>query len=639
MLVSNKKNKNMKTIRKIYFPILFALLLVGCDNVLDLEPRDKLTADEIFATPESTNLYLADMYNRLPIEDFTFFPKQGFNYNASNPNNNGQVSAFLTGEATHSNPNSTGFINATQYYGWWTDAYKLIRDINLFRKVVPTLNISDKQKSLYLAEASFLRAFAYFGLVKRYGGVPIIKEAQEYNGDAEALKVPRNTEKETWDFVLAECDEAIKVLDADPNGRRASKWAAYTLKSRAALFAASLAKFGSKAPLVGDAVTAKLIGLDPTDAAGYYQQCIDASAAIMDSNKFSLYKATPATPEEAAENYRSLFEDPNVALSSEVILIKGRTIPGNNYGHNYNSWFTPNQLKNGIVSPGRMNPTLEFIDTFERYDNPGVSAPILTATADDVNNYNGFNKSKAYFKFSDPQEIFAGKDARMFGTVIVPGSTFKGVKINIQGGLVNPAGTLVLTGSVKVGTTDYYVFGDSNALNYSGFGPQNDHTKSGFTFKKFLTSAPVSRGWNLSTSDFMEMRYAEVLLNYAEAVAESGLGDVAKATTAMNATRRRAAFMTTIPLTVTNVMRERIVELSFENKRYWDLIRRREYHEIFNNSRQKALRPLLDLRGTPPFKTIFVRENLAQNPRLFLTRYYYLQIPGTALNGLIQNPT
>ncbi|NDP27053.1 MAG: RagB/SusD family nutrient uptake outer membrane protein [Flavobacterium sp.] len=628
----------MKTIKKIYFPILFALLLVGCDNVLDLQPRDKLTAAEIFATPESINLYLADMYNRLPIEDFTFFPKEGFNYNALNPNNNGQVSAFLTGEATHSNPNSTGFLNGSQY-GWWADAYKLIRDINLFRKVVPTLAISDKQKSLYLGEAAFLRAYAYFGLVKRYGGVPIIMEAQEYTGDSEALKVPRNTEKETWDFVLSECDEAIKVLDVDPNGRRASKWAAYGLKSRAALYAASIAKFGPKAPLVGDAVTAKLIGLDPADAAGYYQKCIEASAAIMDSNKFSLYKPTPASPEEAAENYRSLFENPNQALTSEVILIKGRTIPGDNYGHNYDTWFTPNQLKNGIVSPGRMNPTLEFIDTFERYDNPGVSSPILTATGDDFNNYNGFNKLKPYFKYSDPQEIFAGKDARMFGTVIVPGSTFKGVKINIQGGLVNPAGSLVLTGSVKVGTSEYFVYGDSNALNYSGFGPQNDHTKSGFSFKKFLTSAQVSPGWNLSTSDFMEMRYAEVLLNYAEAVAESGQGDVAKATTAMNATRRRAAFMTTIPLTVTNVMRERIVEMSFENKRYWDLIRRREYHEKYNNSKQKVLRPLLDLRGTAPYKTIFVRENQAQNPQLFLTRYYYLQIPGTALNGLIQNPT
>jgi hypothetical protein len=634
----------MKTIKKIYFPLLFALLFVGCENSLDLEPRDKLTADEIFASPASTNLYLANLYNRLPIEDLTFFPNNGFNYNdrtANNNagvNNNGICEEMFTGIATHSNVNAPGFINNDKFK-WWSEAYTLIRDINLFMEIVPTLTISQQQKDLYIGEASFLRAFAYFGLVQRHGGVPIIKTAQIYNGDSEALKVPRNTEKETWDFVLSECDAAIKVLDIDLNKRKASKWAAYALKSRAALFAASIAKFGPKSPMAGPAVDAKLVGLNPTDAAGYYQICIDASNAIMDSNKFSLYKALPATPEEATESYRSMFENPNLAQATEAILIKGRTLIGDSYGNNYDIWYSPNQLKNGWPSPGRMNPTLEFVDLYESYANPGVSSPILTATADDINNYNGFNKLKSYFKFSNPQDIFAGKDARMFATVIVPGSKFKDVTINIQGGLVNPAGSLVLTGSVKVGTTDYFVFGDSNALNYSGFAPiASDHTKTGFSFKKFLKTTPVINGWNASTTDYMDMRYAEVLLNYAEAVSESGLGDVSKATAALNATRRRAAFMTTIPLTVTNVQRERTVELAFEHKKYWDLIRRREYHEKFNNVKQKALRPLLDLRGTAPYKYIFVRENLNMNPQLFLTKYYYKDIPGTALNGLIQNP-
>ena len=53
-----------------------------------------------------------------------------------------------------------------------------------------------------MGEAAFIRGFAYFGLAKRYGGVPIILEPQDFDGDPESLKVPRNTEKETWDFVL-----------------------------------------------------------------------------------------------------------------------------------------------------------------------------------------------------------------------------------------------------------------------------------------------------------------------------------------------------------------------------------------------------------------------------------------------------
>lgn len=628
----------MKTIRKIYFPLLFALLLAGCDSSLDLDPIDKMTPEEIFATPASTQLYLADIYNRLPVEDLTFFPNQGFNYNGSNANNNGICSEMFTGTASHSNVNAPGFINGN-HYNWWNEAYVLIRDINLFIGIIPTLNVSQQQKDLYLGEASFMRAFAYLGLAQRYGGVPIITVAQEYTGDSEALKVPRNTEKETWDFILAECDKAIAVLDYDPNARRASKWAAYGLKSRAALFAASIAKYGYKNPMAGPAYDTKLVGLDAADAAKYYQICIDASAAIMDSNRFSLFKPLPASPEEAGENYRSLFENPNQALTSEALFVRGRTIIGTNTGNNYDIWYSPNQLKNGWPSPGRMNPTLEFVDLYESYANPGVSSPIVTAVNDDVNNYNGFNKLKPYLKFSDPQEIFAGKDARMFGTVIVPGSSFRGVKINIQGGLINPTGALVSTGSVTVGANTYYVFGDSNALNYSGFAPiASDHTKTGFSFKKFLQTTPVINGWNKSTTDYMEMRYAEILLNYAEAVIESGQGDVSKATVALNATRRRAAFTTIIPLTLTNVMRERTVELAFENKRYWDLIRRREYHEKFNNVKQKALVPMLDLRGAAPYKTIFVRQNLNMNTQLFLTKYYYKSIPGTANNGLVNNP-
>src|SRR5690606_13494148 len=115
---------------------------------------------------------------------------------------------------------------------------------------------------------------------KRYGGVPLIKATQKYEGSAETLKVPRSTEKETWDYVLELCDVAAANLGTE-KGRRANKYAALALKSRAALHAASLAKFGSRAPLSGDAVTQKLVGLDASAAAGYYNACIQACEAIM----------------------------------------------------------------------------------------------------------------------------------------------------------------------------------------------------------------------------------------------------------------------------------------------------------------------------------------------------------------------
>jgi len=59
-------------------------------------------------------------------------------------------------------------------------------------------------------------------------------------------------------------------------------------------------------------------------------------------------------------------------------------------------------------------------------------------------------------------------------------------------------------------------------------------------------------------------------------------GDPVLAAEGLNIIRKRAAHTTNIPLTIENVLRERRIELVYENKRYWDLIRRREYHELFN---------------------------------------------------------
>ncbi len=88
----------------------------------------------------------------------------------------------------------------------------------------------------------------------------------------------------------------------------------------------------------------------------------------------------------------------------------------------------------------------------------------------------------------------------------------------------------------------YHTYGGATPNLYSGFDPYGgNNTKTGFSFKKFMSTNPVVPQWNSSTTDFLEFRYAEVLLIYAEAVAESGLGDATKAAEALNATRRRAA--------------------------------------------------------------------------------------------------
>jgi hypothetical protein len=617
--------------------LLTAISWGGCKRVLDLQPTDKLPASAIFGDPQGVKIYMANLYSQMPVEDFAYF-RNGFNWNGGDPNNGGFAPAMETDEAVHSEFGD--FVGDGDFH-WWDQGYKLIRDVNLLVDAIPTLNIKDNERAALTGESAFIKAYAYFALARRYGGVPLIKRLQVYTGDPEALKVPRSTEKETWDYVLALCDTAINNL-GDFVSRRASKWTAYALKSRAALHAASLAKFGSRAPMSGDAVTQKLVGLDVSAAAGYYQQCIAASQAIMSSGKFGLFRPAPATPAEAAENYRLIFQDPNGA-GNEPIFIKGFTLPGNNLGHNYDIWFQPAQVANGWPHPGRMNPTLDLADVYESYSTPGQSAPIVTTTDGNVTDYNGFNASKTYLQFDTPNDIFKDKDARLWGTAILPGTVWKSTPIIIQAGYIKPDGNAVIRvkDQITIGSTTYHTYGAPSTTMYSGFDTYGgNNTKSGFSFKKFMNqNNPIVPGWNQSTTDWIEFRYAEILLNFAEAVVESGTGDATAAAKAINDLRRRAGHTTNIPLTADNVQRERRVELAFENKRFWDLVRRREFHTEFNNRFMHSLLPLQDLRALPATKYIFVRVNAPNtNTKTFQPRSYYRYIPGISANGLVQNP-
>lgn len=624
--------------------IVIVLMMNGCINdILDLNPLNKVSSEIMLSSEDGARVFLANLYYQAPFEDFTY---NRLGWNTGNINIVGIHPDAQSGNAVNSEFNH--LVDGVNF-PWWDQGYKFNRDVNLFMSTIPTITtLSDDKKSELLAEGHFLRAFGYFQLARRYGGLPIISDYQEYTSEVDSLKVPRSTEKDTWDFIMTECDKAFENLPSERSAgdaRRATKWAAYALKSRAALHAASLAKYGNKVYFSGEAASLGLVGLDASLANHYYELCIEASKKIMDSGVHSLYIPNPASADEAANNLLALFQDPNVA-PEEAILIYGYPKPGN--AHSMDFWFNPNQTADGSPHPGRMNPTLELVDEYESYTYPGQSAPVITTTDGKIGDYNGFDPNKGYLHFDTPYDIFKDKDARLWSTVILPGTEWKGETIRIQAGYVQPDGTAVIEAdkaTIEVNGVIYHTFGADSWKEYSGFDQQHlaEMTRTGFSFKKFLQPSAVDGNQQLgmSTQDWMEFRYAEVLLNYAEAVVESGYTKSnahQTAVDALNATRRRAGHMTDILLTIENVQRERRVELSFENKRWWDLIRRREFHEVFNNIIPTALLPVLDLRVSPP-KYIFVRKHIIRGtPLKFDDRMYYSPIPGIGSNDLVQNP-
>ena len=640
------------------FAVLSGLFAVSCNKFLDIDPRNKVSEEIIVSSEAAIDAYAANLYGRLPVEDFNWSPYEGFKQGSGWGNH---LSGDYCDESMHSQFDDIGLEAADL----WSDAYSLIRDINLFIEKNPEFAVSEEKKQQYLGEGYMMRAMCYGELAKRYGGVPVIKEAQEYLGDGyvENLRVDRSTEFDTWKFVVEECGKAAGLLDWGTDTRRFNRWSALAYKTRYALYAASIAKFTQANGVYyeGEAVDKELVGIDPSQADYFYGQVLSAGKELIDSKLFGLFRPDPASPDEAAENYQMLFESPDDCISSpqEPIFCRGYKT-ATYLTHNFDIFARPVQLAYGWKYPGRTNPTLDLVDDYDDYNDDGLSnsgVKVLT-TVDGLGDadVNGFDPSKNYLKFDDPTEIFANKDARLKATVILPGSIYKDTKIIIQGGIVKSDGSYIFRSAVgDEGITGkdgkaYYTFGAADQMKYSGFdaGGSGSYTRSGFLIRKWMQenrTIPAETGYGDNT--WIDMRYAEVLLNYAEAAVEMTNPDavhIENGEKAINAIRKRAGHTDELHFSGNEnndraiVRNERRVELAFENKRYWDLFRWRTFHTSFVGRKKLSLVPFIDLREENP-KYIFVRMTMPEfTGQTFFYTSYYRQIPGTGNSGLIQNP-
>ena len=653
------------------FSLCALMGLSGCNAFLELEPLDKVSPEQLLETEGGVKALLANIYTMIPMEDFNYRPNNGFNQRGYDGVNETTNLAFLTDEATRSDG---GVGIGYEGFNYWP--YGDIRQVNIFMQNVEkakeagTISVADADRMT--GEAHFARAYMYYGLVKRYGGVPLIDKVQDddyADGGPGAVAVPRSTELDTWKFVLNECTLAAATLPDATSGSdlyRVTKWAAYALKSRVALHAASVAKYWNLAPLAGEAVTQKLVGgMTSADADAFYKECIEASKFLIENSGKSLYKPAPATVKEAASNFQALFlNDQNEEVIFSKAYLNGTT--NTNQGHSYAQFNILPQVNPGALKYGRFNPMLEIVDLFEDYtdDGTGKSAKIVTRTDGNedayIPNFHNMNNASVvntlmsvpFVKYNDLYEPFANKDARLLASVVVPGSSYAGTEIIIQGGFIKDNNSYVAysnESTQKNGTT-YYALGAEGETMFSGFnngnsGEDANWTATGFGVRKYMPEGESMSPDRLSsTTSYIDMRLAEVYLNYAEAVVEngSGFGDKELAENYLNALRRRAGHTDRISLTLESVLKERRVEMAFEGKRFWDMNRRREFHTEFSNNRiRKALVPMLDLRGAEP-KYVFARVNYfgdeTRGGRTFQNINYYRGIPNIATNGLVQNP-
>jgi hypothetical protein len=526
--------------KNIYIMILLLSLSWACndDEFLNKKPTNILLNDQVWQDPGLVLSVLADLYDRYP--DFQHLQNTWAfgDFNEAFISRNGAYDRFKN------NDYGIGL-------GFYWD-YAFVRELNLFiEKAQLADKLTTEDRDRFLGEARFLRAAVYFELVKRMGGVPLILEPMEYDfsGDPTYLQTPRAKEHEVYDFVISEL-EAVKTLlpdNASIKGR-ATKGAALAVESRAALYAGSIARYNANTPSVQTANGE--VGIPASMAEGYYQTALRAAQEI---TGYSLYKVKP----DLEENFASLFLDKN--NNSEVIFVEDYL--NKQKTHQYTVANQPVSLTEETFG-GEINPSLNLVMEYEKLDNSLTPLEIGTGTD--------------YVYYENPEDLFSGRDARLGGTVMYPGSTFKSAQVDIWGGYKLEDGS-VITGTnfnaqaqLPGQTTETVVVGRDGPISGLEWSAQ-----TGFLIRKYVD--PNAGAGSIGSGSevwWIRYRYAEVLLNAAEAAFE--LNDKGTAATFINQVRERAGF--TIPLTADEItfdriVHERKVELAFEDHFFWDMKR------------------------------------------------------------------
>lgn len=553
----------MKKTLYILSTIILLSLMESCkkdSEFLDKQPTNTLPVDAVWKDPNLVLSVLGDLYNNYPDFQTTKAWWEFTNFDE----------AFASANGDYFRHQNLEF----GYGSWGMWDYNYVRNLNLFlKRGEESTALAKEDKDRFIAEARFIRAALYFEMVKRMGGVPLITTVLEYDysGNPSYLQSPRAKEAEIYDFVLSELEAIKNILPNDAAVQsRASKGAALAMACRAALYAGSIAKYGASTPSVS--LAGGEVGIPSGLANGYYTKSLNAAKEIISSGLYALYQKNP----NLSENFANLFTDKG--NNKEVIFAEDFKLKTNK-----TNGFTLNNQPRASAEEqqgGRLNPSLNLAQAFEKLDNTFASF----ASVD------GSGNPLYYTGISD---IFTGRDARLAGTIILPGTQFKGKTVDIW------AGYQLANGSVVTGSSFAEMRGDAlpgNAASVQvvgGDGPIDGlefSAQTGFYVRKYLD--PASGSGQIGTQSevwWIRYRYAEVLLNAAEASFE--LGDQAAAAGYIKPIRDRAGLTTALTpsqITFDRIVHERKVELAFEGHELWDMKRWRLADKVWNGNNMAA---------------------------------------------------
>lgn len=530
----------MKTyIRNIIALFLFTGIFTSCD--LDVVPPADISAENFWKTDKDAWYALNTCYNKMKALDIW--------------------DEMCTDNAHSHKPWEGNFemvqqngINTAATYGSYS--FESIRIANTFLENVDNCEMDQAIKERMKAEARFFRAFAYLELTQYFGKVAIVTEVLPYD----APNVPRNSVEEVRSFILNELAEAATGLPEKYNGSylnesgRVTRYGALALRARAALY------FGN------------------------YTEAEKSAKAVMDSNQYALFRTTSldeAQLQEAQEmelfiDFDALGIDKDKFIkgmfSYETLWQKGNASPSNPeyvLTHEYMAdpnacdiyrytYFIPLSMSihHGYSS---YEPMQDLIDAYWDIDGKTMRNDIKVeqrkadyaeiwsrAKTMNAEEYKAFVTGEQLMSYNYMKE-FRNRDSRLYVTFMIP---FKGWHGSAKG--------------------EFYYKWDPDVVNKNG-----NESWTGFSYRKMVAVDPYDR-FN-SADDYPTIRYAEVLLTFAEAHLMN-TGYDAEVRAVLNDLRDRCG-MPDVPENLSKeeaiefLRNERRIELAVEGHRYDDVRR------------------------------------------------------------------
>ena len=547
----------MKIIPYVGVVLLAAFAGQGC-SLLDTTPDGRETLDQIFADHDKTAAYLNTCYSKLPTKGTSYYwvcnaptALSDEGYLVSGTINDAIPAKMYTSGGTASSHPVRDYSDDENYYS----AYMLqLRYCTTFLQYIDKAGVnSESERARWRAEAHVLRAYYMLEMLKWFGAFAY--EPNGYPDDYDYSTLKKRTVWELAELIDAECTAAIDTnelpwrIDNPSDVKRMTKALAWCIKSKAYLFAAS--------PVHSEDYSADQKASHWKTAFQVNQQAVEA----LESNGYSL-KTSVSNPRlytGKAAAYKELFTSISLTSADDRETIYQATSRQNYIDHNYIgalNW-PNNTTRAGVV------PTQEMVDAYEVLNADGtVAEPLLDLanpyTATKTPNYN----QKALDLGYDPDDPYAApRDPRMEACIIRNGDKI------MWGGELRTVETFV---------------GGENGVNDDT--SENRFTRTGYYYRKYIAPDVDATDNKVDAAPWKFFRLAEIKLNLAEAAAEAGELDVAKAQ--VNDIRSRVG-MPALPDDLTQaemilrVRHERMVELCYEECRYFDV---RRWAEAFAGS-------------------------------------------------------